>query len=67
MDPVPCKRGLKRTEKYNHSIYLLSFSMGNIQINSDFYVRVLAYEKHVTGKEPLKDNFLSLFTQWFEN
>ena len=44
---------LKRTETYTPFIYLLSFSIGNIQINLDFYVRVRAYEKRVNGKQPL--------------
>ena len=44
---------LKRTEKYIPSIYLLSFFIGNIQIHLDFFVHVCAYEKRVTGKQPL--------------
>ena len=38
---------------YTPFIYLLSFFIGNIQVNLDFYVRVRAYEKRVTGKQPL--------------
>ena len=35
--------------KYIRYIYLLGF-LGNLQI--DFYVRLHAYEKRVTGKQP---------------
>ena len=40
-------------KKSTRFIYLLSFFIGNIQVNIDFYVRVRAYEKRVTGKHPL--------------
>ena len=45
---------LKHTETYIPSIYLLCVSrfMGNIQMNLDVYVRVRAYEKRVTAKQP---------------
>ena len=44
---------LKRTEKYFCSIYLLSFLLGIIEINLQFYVRVRAYEERLTGKQSL--------------
>ena len=36
-----------------YSFHLFTwFLIGNIQINLDFYVRVRAYEKRVSGKQP---------------
>ena len=39
--------------KLRFSIYSLSFFKDNINKDLDFHVRVRAYEKRVSGKQPL--------------